>query len=147
MKKSLESIYLPFTTAETVHNLSSKLLTTDELELLKYGLKHLIHPLQINKLDILTTFTFFHCATTNKLKDKHSGELKTKMLHLADSYVNAHKKHKILKRVRQNKKIVILRPDKGCQHIISKIFYESLTKVITKVLAGVLGGGAHYENF
>ena len=91
MKKSLESIYLPFTTAETVYNLSSKLLTTDELEVLKYGLKHLIHPLQINKLDILTTFSFFYCVTTNKLKDKHSGELKTKILHLAGSCVNAYK--------------------------------------------------------
>ena len=42
---------------------------------------------------------------TNDLKDKkHSGELKTKMSHLANSYVNAYKptknslkKHKIVK--------------------------------------------------
>ena len=76
-----KSISLSFTTAETVHNLSSKLLTTDELEVLKYGLKHPIHPLQINKTDILTTFDFVHGAMTkNDLKDKkHSGELKTKM--------------------------------------------------------------------
>ena len=76
-----KSISLSFTTAETVYNLSSKLLTTDELEVLKYGLKHPIHPLQINKIDILTTFDFIHGAMTkNDLKDKkHSGELKTKM--------------------------------------------------------------------
>ena len=75
------SLFLPFTTTQTVHNLSPKLLATDELEVLKYGLKHPIHPLQINKTDILTTFDFIHGAMTkNDLKDKkHSGELKTKM--------------------------------------------------------------------
>ena len=62
---------LPFTTTETVHNLSSKLLITDEFEVLKYGLKHPIHPLQINKTDILTTFDFIHRATTNDLKDRN----------------------------------------------------------------------------
>ena len=34
------SLLLPFTTAETVHNMSSKLWTIDELEVLKFGLKH-----------------------------------------------------------------------------------------------------------
>ena len=104
MRRSLRS------TAETVHNLSSKLLTNDELEILKYGLKHTIHPLQINKTDIQTTSDFIHRAMTNDLKDnKHSGELKTKMSHLANSYVNVYKpiknslkKHKIFKRLRQN---------------------------------------------
>ena len=100
-----KSLSLPFTTAETVYNLSSKLLTTDELEVLQYGLKHSIHPLQINKIYILSTFDFIYHAMANDLKDKkHSGELKTKMSHLANSYVNAYKptkiflkKHKILK--------------------------------------------------
>ena len=105
LRNLTKSLSLPFTTAESVHNLSSKLLTTDELEVLKYGLKHPIHPLQITKTDILTTFDFIHRAMTNDLKDKkHSGELKTKMSHLANSYVNAYKptknslkKHKIVK--------------------------------------------------
>ena len=100
-----KSLSLPFTTAETVYNLSSKLLTTDELEVLKYGLKHPIHPLQINKIDILSTFDFIYHAKANDLKDKkHFIELKTKISHLANSYVNAYKptkiflkKHKILK--------------------------------------------------
>ena len=102
--------------------MSSKLLTTDELEVLKYGLKHPIHPLQINKTNILTTFDFIHRAMANDLKDKkHSVISKTKMSHLANSYVNAYKatknylkKYKILKRLREIKDIVILRPDKGC---------------------------------
>ena len=79
--------------------------------------------MQISKADILTTFDFIHSAMTNDLKDnKHSVELKTKMLHLANSYVNAYKpnknflkKHKILKGLPQNKNIVILRPDKDVE--------------------------------
>ena len=126
LRNLTKSISLPFTTAGTVHNLPSKLTTDDELEVLKYGLKHPIHPLQINKTDILTTFDFIYRAMTNNLKDKkHSGELKTMMSHLANSYVNAYeptknslKKHKVLKRLRENKNIVILRPDKGCGTVI-----------------------------
>ena len=51
--------------------------------------------MQISKTDILTTFDFIHSAMTNDLKDiKHPVELKTKMLHLANSYVNAYKPNK-----------------------------------------------------
>ena len=71
LRNLTKSLSLPFTTTETVHNLSSKLLITDDLEVLKYGLKHPIHPLQINKTDILTTFDFIHRATTNDLKDRN----------------------------------------------------------------------------
>ena len=39
LRNLTKSLSLPFTTTETVHNLSSKLLTTDELNVLKYGLK------------------------------------------------------------------------------------------------------------
>ena len=71
LRNLTKSLSLPFTTTETVHNLSSKLSITDELEVLKYGLKHPIHPLQINKTDILLTFDFIHRATTNDLKDRN----------------------------------------------------------------------------
>ena len=63
-----------------MHNLSSKLLKTEELEVLKYELKHPIYPLRINKRDILITFDFIHRAMTNDLKDKkYLDELKTAM--------------------------------------------------------------------
>ena len=92
LRNLTKSLSLPFTAADTVHNLSSKLLTTDELEVLMYRLKYPIHPLQIKKTDTSTTFDFIHRAMTNDLKDKkHSGELKTKMLQLANSYANAYK--------------------------------------------------------
>ena len=126
LRNLTKNISLPFTSADTVHNLSSKLLTTDELEVSKYGLKHPIQSLQINETDTLTTFALIHRAMTNDLKDKkHSGELKTKMSHLPNSYVNSYKptknslkKYKVLKRLRESKDIVILRPDKGCVTLI-----------------------------
>ena len=78
------------------------------------------------KTDILTTFDFINRAMTNDLKDKkHSGELKTKMSHLPNSYVNSYKptknslkKYKVLKRLRESKDIMILRPDKDCVTVI-----------------------------
>ena len=58
------------------------------MEVLKYGLKHTIHPLQISKMDNLTTFDFIHRAMTTDLKDnKHSGELKIKILLLLLVYI------------------------------------------------------------
>ena len=43
---------LPFTHNETIHDLSTITLTTEELDVLKYGLKHPIHPLHVNKTDM-----------------------------------------------------------------------------------------------
>ena len=91
------------------------------MELLKYGLKHPVHPLQVNNTNILTTFDFIHRAMTQDLKDKkQSGEVKTKISNFAHSHVNSYqptlhalKKHRILKLLANSKDIVILRPDKG----------------------------------
>ena len=106
--------------------MSNATLTTEELELLKYGLKHPIHPLQVNKTDILTTFDFIHHAMAKDLRDeKQSGEVKTKISNLAHSYANSYKptlhalkKHRIFKRLANNKDIVILCPDKGSGTVI-----------------------------
>ena len=56
----IRNVVLPFPPAETVLNLSDTRLSDDELEFLKYGLKHCIEPLHINKTDVLTTFDFTH---------------------------------------------------------------------------------------
>ena len=53
-----KNIELPFTHNETIHNLSTITLTTEELDVLKYGLKHPIHPLHVNKTDVMTFFDF-----------------------------------------------------------------------------------------
>ena len=113
-----KNIALPFTHNETIHNLSTITLTTGELDVLKYGLKHPIHPLHVNKTDVLTTFDFILRTMTKDLKNEK--QLKAKISNLANTYVNnyrpskyAMKKREILKRLRKNNNIVILRPDKG----------------------------------
>ena len=63
-----KNIALPFTHNETIHNLSTITLTTEELDVLKYGLKHPIHPLHVNKTDALTTFEFILKTMTKDLK-------------------------------------------------------------------------------
>ena len=57
LKELTRNVVLPFTPAETVLNLSGTRLSDDELEILKYGLKHSIEPLHINKTDVVTTFS------------------------------------------------------------------------------------------
>ena len=47
-----KKIVLPFTHNETIHDLSTITLTTEGLDVLKYGLKHPIHPLHVNKTDM-----------------------------------------------------------------------------------------------
>ena len=114
-------VALPFIHNEIIHNLSTITLTTEELDVLKYGLKHPMHPLHVTKTDALTTFDFILRAITKDLKnEKQSGELKVKLSNLANTYVNNYKPQKyamnkqgILKRLNKNNNIVILRPDKG----------------------------------
>ena len=67
LRNLTKNVTLLFTDTEICLNVT---LTTDELELLKYGLKHPIHPLQVNKTDILTTFDFIHRAMTKDLRDE-----------------------------------------------------------------------------
>ena len=93
-KKKLQNltknVTLPFSVTKTIHNLSNVTLTTEELELLKYGIRHPIHPLQVNKTDILT-FEFIHLATTKDLRDESKfGDIKKKISNLAHSYVNSY---------------------------------------------------------
>ena len=92
LRNLTKNVTLPFTDTETVHNLFNVTLPTEELQLLKYGLKHPIHPLQVNKTDILATFDFIHRAMTKDLRDeKQSGEVKTKIPNLAQCYANSYK--------------------------------------------------------
>ena len=89
IKNLTKNIALPFTHNETIHNLSTITLTTEELDVLKYGLKHPIHPLHVNKTDVLTTFEFILKTMTKDLKhEKQSGELKAKLSNLPNTYAN-----------------------------------------------------------
>ena len=140
IKNLTKNIALPFTHNETIHNLSTITLTTEELDVLKYGLKHPIHPLHVNKTDVLTTFEFILKTMTKDLKhEKQSGELKAKLSNSANTCVNnyrpskyAMKKHRILKRLYKNNNIVILRPQKGDGVVIidRKVYIQKIFEII-----------------
>ena len=73
LKELTRNVVLPFTPAETVLNISDTKLSDDEFEILKYGLKHSIEPLHINKTDV-TTFDFIHRSMSKDLKhEKDAG--------------------------------------------------------------------------
>ena len=103
-----------------VINLSSVKLTEKELVILKHGLKHPVEPKFINRTDVLTTFGFIHRALSKDLKDnRDAGEVKDKLSNLANSYVSSYKptknvlrKYRILNKFRNNKDILMMRPDK-----------------------------------
>ena len=87
LRNLTKNVTLPFRDTETVHNLSNVTLTTEELELLKYGLKHHLHSIQVNKTHILTTFDFIQGTITKDLRnEKQSGEARQKISNLVHSY-------------------------------------------------------------
>ena len=59
IKKLDENIQMLFTSDETIKKLSSYKLTEEEVEILKYGLKHPIKPKHLLKTDIFATFEQF----------------------------------------------------------------------------------------
>ena len=124
---------LPFTSTDTVLNLSSSKLTDAENNMLRYGLRYSIEQKFINKTDVLSTFDFIRRTMSKDLKDqKNIGEVKTKISYLANTYVNSYKptknalrKHKTLNKLRNNN-ILITKPDKrNGVVIVDRIFYMS----------------------
>ena len=115
-----QNTVLPFTSTNTVHNLPSSKLTDEEMNILRYVLKHSIEPNFMSKTDIHSTFDFIHRTMSKDLKDqKDTEEVKAKISYLANTYVNSYKptkktlwKHKILKKLRNNNNILITKPDK-----------------------------------
>ena len=75
---------------ESVHSFSNFILRTEDLELLKYGLKHPMHSLQVNKTYILTTFDFIHHEMNRDVRD----EVMTKISYLAHWCVKCVNYHK-----------------------------------------------------
>ena len=126
LKDLTKNMQIPFTSDETIKNLSSYKLTEEEAEILKYGLKHPIEPKHLLKTDILATFEQIHRSLSRDLKDERNpGELKAMISNLANVYWSSYKptqntlrKHGILKKLRTRKDIVIVRPDKGSGVVI-----------------------------
>ena len=140
LKNLTKNSVLPFTSDEVVTNLSSVALNADQLNVLKYGLTHSICPPSINKRDIFACFELISQRMLKNLKEsKDTGKLATELSHLADTYVSSYrptatdlKKHRILKELRKNKNIVILRLDMGNGAVIlDRVEYDKgLFKII-----------------
>ena len=60
LKNLTKNTQIPFTSEEIIKNLSSYKLTDEQVEILKYGLKHPIEPKHLLKTDILATFEQIH---------------------------------------------------------------------------------------
>jgi len=144
------NVVLPFDSKETVTNLSSGRLTYDQLDILKFSLTHSICPPRIDKSDVFVCFELIHDTMVKKLQDRtQNPKLVSALSHLAHSYSLAHrptvadlKSYKLLKDLRKNKNIVILKPDKGNGVVVlDRTAYDSgILKIISdtskfKVLA------------
>ena len=121
-EKKLKNFFLlPFTSDKVIANLSNYQLSDTERDLLKYGLSYMIPPRSINKTDICTTFEKLNRYLCTELKNTEDTEtLRAQLSQLANSYYSKYKpstqtlkKHGILKKLRENKDIVITYPDKG----------------------------------
>ena len=121
LEKLTKNEIIPFSPEEVITNLSEVILTNEEKELLKNGLDYALPPRNIIKTDIFTQFEMIHRLLTQDItNEEDKAELRTEISQLAFNYYNSYspskstlKKHGILKRLRSNKDIVIVKPDKG----------------------------------
>lgn len=135
-EKKLEAItynaVLPFTSDEVLTNLSKYTLSGEEKELLRFGLNNALPPIYVNKTDVLLNFEMISKFLCSELINKNNDNLiKTELSHLANIYHSKYKpnystikKYRIIKKLRNNNDIIIVRPDKGNGVvIIDKVVY------------------------
>ena len=77
LRKLTRNTVLPFTSSETVTNLWSCNLTSQQLEIMKYGLPHSFCPPRINKSDV---FTCFELINGTMIKHHKGRKLKGKVV-------------------------------------------------------------------
>ena len=124
---------LPFTSKEIVSNMSSYKLSDEELDILKNGLSFSIPPLKISKSDVFTSFEMLNRIFKEDLNNSSdASRVKAELSHLCNAYYYNYspsattlKKHRILKRLKSNSNIVIMKPDKGNGVVIlDRVVYE-----------------------
>ena len=101
-------------------------MSLEELNILKFGLNHSLPPLKLRKTDVLVSFEMIHRFLREDLKnDADKPTLKAQLSHLANSYVHNYQpsrstliKYRILKKLCNDKEIVILRSDKGSGGVV-----------------------------
>ena len=131
----------PFKKDDVITNLSSYVLSDEENDLLQNGLSFGLQPKSLSKTDIFTTFEMISRFATSKLKKEDmTGELKSELSHLANTYYNSYKpsrdslkKHGTLKKLKNNKDIVITKPDKGNGVVIMdrKSYIEKMLNILS----------------
>ena len=91
LERLTRNTILPFTSKEMITNLWSSNLTSQQLEVLKYGLTHSICPPWINKSDVFTCFELINGTMIKHLKDrKEKGKVVDDLSHIANSYILVH---------------------------------------------------------
>ena len=101
-----------------VHNYSSYELTAEEHHILTYGLDNHITT-RLNENEIKTEFEAFFYGLTKQLSHltvEERDELKTKLRRSCENYYNiknTSKTHDVIKKLSRNRKITILKQDKG----------------------------------
>ena len=130
-----------FTANETVTKLTQYELSQEESDLLKAALYFSIQPDKIRKSEIFTTFEKVHLSFLNKLKsDETKSHKKTHLSYLANSYFYKCKpsprilrRHCALRNLRNNKDIVITKPDKGNGVVIFdlKLYNNTIEEIIS----------------
>ena len=140
LKNLMKNIQISFTSDKTIKSLSSYKLKDEEVEILKYGLKHPIEPKHLLKTDIVVIFEQIHRSLSRDLKDERkSGELKATISNLANMYWSSYKptqntlrKHGIFKKPRTRKDIVIVRRDKESAVVIldRDIYHRKILDII-----------------
>ena len=131
---------LPLSAADVIQNLSSSMLSKEEEEVLKFGLKYALPPLKISKSDVVSEMEKLQKFFVKSLKPEYSARHVTAELQtLAENYVcNYHpststlKRHGILKKLRRNSDIVITRPDKGESVVIlnRQDYFDSVASLL-----------------
>ena len=102
-------------------NILSYSLSEEELDILKFSLIFAIKPLHLRKSQVFTTFELLHQDLKRHLVAKNNAnEVRSEIQHLVTTYVNSFKpslkdlkRLKILKKLKKNEDIIILRPNKG----------------------------------
>ena len=103
-------------------------------DLLKAGLYFSIQPDKILKSEIFATFEKIHRSFLSNLKSEETkSQTKAHLSYLANSYFYNYKpsprilhQHRVLRNLRKNKDIVIIKPDKGNGVVILKKLFQTL---------------------
>ena len=106
---------------KTITNLTNYNLTQEETELLKNGLFFSIAPPFLKKSDVFTSFENIHRFLSKNLIDEaNKPQLKAEISHMTHTYFSNYKpsrrilhQHNILTKLKNNKDLVICKPDKG----------------------------------